>query len=48
VVVAVALAWRQVATPVLLKFVVSGSIACVLCYLLAGLLLRLPGIGRVL
>ena len=48
VVVAVALAWRPVAAPVLLKFVVSGSIACVLCYLLAGLLLRLPGVGRVL
>ena len=48
VVVAVTLAWRHVATPALLKFAVSGSLACVLCYLLAGLLLRLPSVGRVL
>jgi len=48
VVVAVTLAWRHVETPVLLKFAISGSLACLLCYLLAGLLLRLPGVGRVL
>lgn len=48
VVVAVTLAWRSVAAPALLKFALSASIACVLCYLLAGLLLRLPGVRRVL
>jgi hypothetical protein len=48
VVVAVTLAWRGVAAPVLLKFAVSGCIACVLCYLLAGLLLHVPGVRRVL
>jgi hypothetical protein len=48
VVVAVTLAWRGVAAPALLKFALSASIACLLCYLLAGLLLRLPGARRVL
>ncbi len=48
VVVAVTLAWRGVESPVLLKFALSGSVACVLCYLLAGVLLQLPGVKRVL
>ena len=48
VLVAVALAWRGVEAPALLKFAVSGSVACVLCHVLAGLLLRVPGVSRVL
>ena len=48
VVVAVTLALRGVAVPVLLKFALSASIACLLCYLLAGLLLYIPGVRRVL
>jgi len=48
VVVAVALAWRSVPAPALAKFAVSASIASVLCYLVAGLLLKLPGVARVL
>lgn len=48
VVVAVTLAWRTVAAPALLKFAVSGAVACVLCFVLAGGLLRLPGVRRVL
>jgi surface polysaccharide O-acyltransferase-like enzyme len=48
VVVAVTLAWRGVAAPALLKFALSGSVACVLCYLLAGQLLHVPGVKRVL
>ena len=48
VVVAVALAWRDVAAPALVKFALSGVVACVLCYLLAGLLLHVPGVRRVL
>jgi surface polysaccharide O-acyltransferase-like enzyme len=48
VVVAVALAWREVPANPLLKFVVTGSISCVLCFVLAGWLLRLPGLRRVL
>ena len=48
VVVAVTLAWRDVGAPALLKFALSGSVACVLCYVLAGLLLKVPGVERVL
>jgi surface polysaccharide O-acyltransferase-like enzyme len=48
VVVAVALEWRDVGAPAFVKFTVSGAVACVLCYLLAGLLLRVPGARRVL
>lgn len=48
VVVAVTLAWRGLEAPVLLKFALSGSVACVLCYLLVGMLLKLPGAKRVL
>jgi surface polysaccharide O-acyltransferase-like enzyme len=48
VVVAVTLLWRVVPAPALLKFALSGSVACLLCYLLAGALLRVPGINRVL
>lgn len=48
VVVAVALAWRDVGAPALLKFAVTGAVACALCYGLAGLLLRVPGVRRVL
>ena len=47
-VVAIALAWRGVPAPALLKFAVTGSLACVACYLLSGWLLRLPGVRRVL
>jgi len=48
VLVAVALAGRELAWPPLLKFALTGSVACALCFLLAGLLLRVPGVGRVL
>ena len=48
VVVAVTLVWRSVEAPALLKFALSGSIACVCCYLLAGMLMKLPGVERVL
>ncbi|MET0332648.1 MAG: acyltransferase family protein [Rhizobacter sp.] len=47
-VVAIALAWRHVQAPALIKFAVTGSLACVACYVIAGLLLRVPGIRRVL
>jgi peptidoglycan/LPS O-acetylase OafA/YrhL len=48
VVVLVSLAWRQVAAPALLKFVVTGALSLVLCYALAGLLLRWPAWRRML
>lgn len=47
ILVGTALAWRDIAAPALLKFVVTGSVACTLCYLAAGLLLRVPGVARV-
>jgi hypothetical protein len=47
VVVGVALAWRDVAAPALVKFLVTGSLACVLCYVIAGLALRIPGVARI-
>jgi hypothetical protein len=48
VVVAVTLAWRVVPAPALLKFALSGGLACLLCYGLAGVLLRVPGVKRAL
>lgn len=47
VVVGVALAWRDVAAPALVKFAVTGSLACVLCYLIAGVALRIPIVARI-
>ena len=48
VVVAVALAWRQVEAPPSIKFVVTGSVACIVCVLAVGFLLRVPGVRRIL
>jgi hypothetical protein len=48
VVVAVSLAWRGVAAPALLKFVLTGAVSLLLCYVLAGLALRTPGLRRIL
>ncbi|WP_310736798.1 acyltransferase family protein [Roseateles terrae] len=52
VVVGVALAWRQVEAPALVKFAVTGGLSCWLSYLLAGVWLWVwrrvsaPGAGR--
>lgn len=48
VLVALALAWRSIAAPAAVKFLVTGTATCLACYLLAGLLLRVPGAKRVL
>lgn len=48
VLVAVACAWRSVALHPLLKFAVTGSVSCWLCFVLAGAVLRIPGARRVL
>ena len=48
VLVALALAWRSAAAPPALKFLVTGTATCLACYLLAGLLLNVPGVKRVL
>jgi peptidoglycan/LPS O-acetylase OafA/YrhL len=47
ILVGAALAWRDIAAPALVKFLVTGSVACALCYLAAGLLLRVPGVARI-
>jgi fucose 4-O-acetylase-like acetyltransferase len=47
-VVGIALLWRAVSAPALIKFVVTGSIAAAACWLFAGLMLKLPGARRVL
>jgi peptidoglycan/LPS O-acetylase OafA/YrhL len=47
VLVSVALAWRDVAAPALVKFLVTGSLACALCYGIAGLALRIPVVARI-
>lgn len=44
----VAIAWADVAAPPLLKFGATGAVACLLCFVAAGLVLRLPGVNRVL
>lgn len=47
ILVGVALIWRSVDAPALLKFFVTGAVGCGLCYLAAGLLLRLRIVERV-
>jgi peptidoglycan/LPS O-acetylase OafA/YrhL len=48
VLVGVALAWRDVPAPSLVKFAATGAAACLICFLAAGQLLRLPGVDKVL
>ena len=48
VLVAVALIWRDVPAYALVKFVATGTLSCVLCYLLAGVLLRVPRLATIL
>jgi len=47
ILVGVALAWRGVEAPALVKFVLTGSVACALCYIVAGRVLRIPGASRI-
>jgi peptidoglycan/LPS O-acetylase OafA/YrhL len=47
ILVGVALAWRDVAAPALVKFLVTGAVACALCYIVAGRVLRIPGASRI-
>ena len=47
VLVGVALVWRDVAAPALVKFLVTGSLVCALCYVIAGLVLRIPVVARI-
>jgi len=47
VLVGIALAWREVHAPQLTKFALTGSMTCVVCYLLAGFIVRFPGVRRI-
>ena len=47
VLVAIALAWRDIEAPHLVKFAVTGAATCLACFWLAGLLLRAPWIRRI-
>lgn len=44
----VAVAWAGVEAPPLLKFAATGVAACLACHLAAGLVLRAPGVDRIL
>lgn len=48
IVVGVALAWSGVPAPALVKFAVTGCASCILCFAAAGLVLQVPGVGKVL
>jgi surface polysaccharide O-acyltransferase-like enzyme len=48
VLVGVALMWKSIPASPLIKFAMTGSVACGACYLIAGLLLRLPAFRKVL
>ena len=47
IVVGIALVWRDVAAPALVKFLVTGSLSCVICCFVAGLALRVPAVARI-
>ena len=48
VLVAVALAWRGVSANALVKFAVTGTVSCALCFFFAGWLLRVPMLRKIL
>ncbi len=48
VLVGIALAWREVLAPALPKFAITGAATCAACFALAGLVLRLSWVRRVL
>jgi peptidoglycan/LPS O-acetylase OafA/YrhL len=48
VLAAIAIAWRDLAAPPLVKFAVTGAATSIVCFWVAGLLLRAPSIRRIL
>jgi len=48
ILVGVALAWSGIAAPALVKFALTGAVSCVMCFVAAGWLLRVPAAARVL
>jgi len=47
ILVAIALAWRSVAAPHLVKFAVTGTLTSLVCFAIAGLLVRVPLVKRI-
>jgi hypothetical protein len=47
VLVAIAIAWRNVQAPHLVKFAVTGTLTCLVCFWIAGLLIRVTPIKRI-
>lgn len=47
VLVGVAILWRTIEAPHIVKFAITGTVAWLVCYLMAGLLLWLPPIARI-
>ena len=45
--VGIALAWRTIEAPHLVKFAITGTLTCLACFVIAGLLLRVPPIRRI-
>jgi NAD(P)-dependent dehydrogenase (short-subunit alcohol dehydrogenase family) len=48
ILVAIALSWRNVPAPPLVKFAVTGAATCAACFWIAGLLLRTAWVRRIL
>lgn len=48
VVVGVSIAWRGVQAPALLKFLITGAVSTAICFVLAGWILKLPWMRRIL
>ena len=48
VVVGLALAWRNVSANALFKFAVTGTVSCAVCFFIAGWLLQVPALRRIL
>ncbi len=48
VLVAIALAWRTTAAPHLVKFGVTGMLTALVCFAIAGLLVRIPLLKRII
>jgi hypothetical protein len=48
ILVGLALAWREVPAPPVVKFAITGAATCVACFWIAGPLLRLHWVGRIL
>ena len=47
VLVGVAIAWQDLAEPAFVKLLVTGAVCCALCYVLAGVLLPIPRVARI-